>query len=427
MPACIHVVGLGVEVPPTLSDSAQTSLGSAHTVIGSARQLAAVKTVHGEHTRLVELPKLSQLKELLDDLTEQPGHCVVLASGDPLFFGIGTWLGKQFSAAQLRFYPGVSSLQAACHRLGLAMQTVQTVSLHGRPLHTLRRHLGRNRTLLLLTDKDSQPQHIAQECCDAGFGQSSITVCENLGYDDERIKRFSVTELLKSHLNFSPLHVSVLEIEGEGGLLPEFPGIPDHFFSTGAEPGKGMISKREVRLGILSLLQPAAGEVIWDVGAGCGGVAVELSRWTPQAQIHAIEHHPERLKHLQINRERFGVTANLTIHDATAPDCLDALPVVDKIFVGGSDGRLQELLRLCWQQLPVGGRLVVSGVIEKTKADLLSFAEALAAEYEASTPDNSIDIEMIEVGVKRSQFLGGTRETIERLPVEIYKFEKLKA
>ena len=414
MSALIHVIGLGVSESAVLAPEARSALAAAQCIVGSARQLETVGHLNLDSRSFVELPKLDKLEALIETSLIK-GSVAVLASGDPLYFGIGKWFGKHFAAHQLCFYPAVSSIQAACHRLGYSLQDVTVLSLHGRPLSNIRRHLKRGQTLVILTDQHSVPNALAEECRKARFTDSRITVCERLGYGDEAVRSFAVGELLHgANTAFDPLHVSVIEVDGPGGVLPEFPGIPDAAYETGAVPGQGMISKREVRLTILSLLQPARGDVIWDVGAGCGGVAVELAHWNEHLSVHAIEHHPQRLQYLEHNRERFGVRCNLHTVAATAPDCFEQLPAANKVFIGGSGGRLPQLFAKSWAQLPAGGVLVVSAVIEKTRRQLYTLAEELSQG----------DIEIVEVAVKRDTMNGLRRETLARLPVQVFKFTK---
>ena len=132
----------------------------------------------------------------------------MLGSGDPLYYGIGTWISKQFNDATIHFYPAVSSITQACHCLGFAQQDVNVLSLHGRPLAKLKVALKAQQTLLLLTDKNSQPQHIAAVCVQTGFADAEIIVCERLGYQEQKISRFTVSELLDSSQQFDALHVS---------------------------------------------------------------------------------------------------------------------------------------------------------------------------------------------------------------------------
>jgi len=210
---------------------------------------------------------------------------------------------------------------------------------------------------------------------------------------------------------FSPLNVVILETRGRGGVLPEFPGIPDERFSTGAEPGKGLLSKREVRLTILSLLAPRAGEIGWDMGAGCGGVAVEWARWNPHGEVYAVECHPERLEHLGVNRERFGVVANLHIVAGRAPAALAELPDPHAVFIGGSSGNLRELLDIVWARLRPGGRLVASAVTEDSRVELHAFAGDRAAEW-------------TELSIARGESLAGQRIMRPYLPVLLMKLDK---
>lgn len=413
----IHIMGLGVAEKAHLSLEAEKALKASKLVIGSERQLQTIKAFFPEHgladISFTVLPKLSELKALIEAAGEQA--VTVLASGDPLFYGIGKWFGKHFVAENLSYYPGVSSVQAACHQLGWSLQDVEVLSLHGRPLDKIRTQLKAHTKLAILTDKFSQPEELAEECWLAGFEQSRIWVCENLGYAQQRVQEFDVQTLLEETFDFDLLHVTLIDVQGVGGFLPNFPGIPDHHFITGEVPGKGMISKREVRLQILSMLQASNTDVVWDIGAGCGGVAVELAYWNQQLNVHAIECHAQRLQYLQQNRSRFGVVSNLHIVEGRAPECLEALPLPNKVFIGGSDGELNSLLQQLWPLLPVNGVIVASAVIAGSKNILNSFALTLPA----------AQVECVELAVKRGSIEEGSLAFQGKLPVEIYKFTKV--
>ncbi|MBX2858302.1 MAG: precorrin-6y C5,15-methyltransferase (decarboxylating) subunit CbiE [Cellvibrionaceae bacterium] len=410
----IHVIGLGVAETAELSLPAKRALQHAELVIGAQRQLAIVDSLLAPGQRCIVLPKLAQLKALLQHHANQ--SIAVLASGDPLYYGIGAWLAKQFQAQRLQFYPAVSSLQVACHRLGLALQNVTVVSLHGRPLLSIRRYLKRRARLLVLTDQHSQPQHLAGECCAANFAESTLTVCEKLGYASEKISRFGAAALLRGTHNFDALHVTYIDVLGEGGIQPECPGIPDEHFATGEEPGKGMISKREVRLAILSFMQVAKNDVVWDIGAGCGGVAVELALWQPQATIYAIEYHKQRLNYLQQNREHFGVVENLQLIEGRAPQALSELPAANKVFIGGSDGELPVLLNWVWQMLPLHGVMVVSSVVHRSRQQLHQFASTLQPNQ----------LECLSLSVQRGLLSHAEICYTAKRPVDIFKFTKFK-
>jgi precorrin-6Y C5,15-methyltransferase (decarboxylating) len=224
--------------------------------------------------------------------------------------------------------------------------------------------------------------------------------------------------LSQSEQRFQPLHISIIEVRGDSLYLPAFPGIADHHFITGETPGKGMISKREVRLSILSYMQASAGDVIWDIGAGCGGVSVELAYWAPASHVYALEYHPQRIQYLHHNQQRFGVVDNLQVVVGKAPAALADLPAPNKVFIGGSDGELPHLLQQVWQLLPSQGVLVVSGVIDKTKQYCHAFAQSLMPHQ----------VESVELSVKRGQLRDDVSparlEYQAKLPVEIFKFTK---
>jgi precorrin-6Y C5,15-methyltransferase (decarboxylating) len=417
MAARIHVVGLGVEAGGRLNAQAESALRGAEVIIGAERQLEWLRSlnVHTEHwPPLATLPKLTELEALLDNYQ---GEVALLASGDPLYFGIGRWLTRRYPVAQLQFHSALSSIQAACSRLGLALQDCTVLSLHGRPLASLKRHLHNGRTLIVLTDRHSSPQALAEVCVDAGLDGSTLWVCEQLGYPDERIRRLEVARISEqADETFADLQVSVLQLRGAGGLIPSFPGLADTALVTDGEPGQGMISKREVRLQILSLLQTGENQVVWDVGAGCGGVSTELALWHPAAKVIAIEQHQARLECLEANRQRFG-NLNLEIVAGRAPDALENLPDPDRVFIGGSDGELESLLDLCWQRLAVDGVLVASAVTDTTREQLQRFARGF----------DDIQVEAVRLGVARGERQNGQWQFREKRPVTLFRFHKARA
>ena len=224
--------------------------------------------------------------------------------------------------------------------------------------------------------------------------------------------------MIKEHDHqFESLHVSIIQVAGHGGVLPEFPGIPNENFITDAETGQGLITKREVRLAILSLLQTASHDIVWDIGAGCGGVSVELAYWNMSAKVYAIEHHKQRLQCLHENRMRFGVVNNLFVLEGHAPECLVDLPKPNKVFIGGSDGYLEKILQLSWLQLPDNGVLVASAVTENSKNKLLNFIESLAG--------RSLSLETMQIAVSKGKTLAEQLIYQPSLPVTLFKLTKL--
>ncbi|MCP5163382.1 MAG: precorrin-6y C5,15-methyltransferase (decarboxylating) subunit CbiE [Hahellaceae bacterium] len=419
----IHVIGLGVAAQAFLDEEALAALQAATRVVGSERQIATVRWWLGAKQTVEILPALPQLKEKLASwLADGTENIAILASGDPLFYGIGKWVKENAPSGSLRFYPAVSSVQVACHRLGVSLQDVTVLSLHGRPLAKLLTQLRRGQALMLLTDAQSRPQQIAALCVDAGFADSELVVCEALGYPHEKVTRYHVSQLTTpeaDRLKFDPLQVTYLEVRGSGTYLPAFPGIPDTNFVTDREGGKGMLTKREIRLAILSWLQPGGDDCIWDIGAGCGSVAVELSYWCPDVKVYAIEHHPERVRCLTANQARFGVVSNLHIVEGRAPDVCESLPTPDKVFIGGSGGELTSLLELAWARLPYQGVLLVSAVTEATRQGLYRF-------YQQREQVQDVTMETLEVAIRRGETLAGELLYRPGLPVTLYRFEKCR-
>lgn len=422
----IHVVGLGVQANVKLDEYAETALLQADCILGSERQLATIDNYLQIHKNRQKadffqlLPPLSDLKakfQILQELGQT--NIVILASGDPLYFGIGTWLNRNFTAHQIHFYPAVSSIQVACHKLGITLQEAHVLSVHGRPVESIRRHLKPNRNLILLTDSKSTPQVLAQECVDAGLTESVLHVCESLGYENERIRSFSANRLVElSDIAFDALNVVVIKTSNQESFYPNFPGIADEKFVTDKGDGQGMLTKRDVRLSILSLLQIADNDIIWDVGAGCGGVAIEMCYWHSQANVFAVEHHPQRQTCLAANRERFGVMGNLSIIAAKAPEALSGLPNPNKVFIGGSDGNLDKILDYSWSRLPVGGVIVASAVTESSKQFLQQFLQHRIKQQDTS-------YESMQLNHMKLEELAGQPVYRPNLPVTLFCFHKL--
>lgn len=404
----MHVIGLGIDNPPALSKAAWIALERAEVIIGAVNALADRGSLTA---KIYSYPK--PMQELWPLLRRHAGqHVVLLASGDPLFYGIGALLLRYVAPEQIQFHPHISSMQGAFAHIKRPWQEARFISLHGRPLQSLQAALKTNRLYGLLTDSVNNPTAIARLVDQVGLGDSSLWIAENLGLPEEHVRCFQAAELVAKPVEFAPLNVTILETRGPGGVLPEFPGIPDERFVTDGETGRGMISKREVRLMVLSLLSPRANEIGWDVGAGCGGVAVEWARWNPHGVLYAVECHEQRLACLAANREQFGVVNNLHIIAGHAPEALVTLPPPNAVFVGGSKGRLLDMLQIVWQRLLPGGRLVASAVTEDSRMDLYRFADKQSPAY------------WTELSIAREDRLGGQRLLRPYLPVLLMQLIK---
>jgi precorrin-6Y C5,15-methyltransferase (decarboxylating) len=466
----IYIIGLGVGAYADLSAAAQSALQQCSVIIGSKRQQQLLQcnalnqdgikntiATHLENCVQLNYPRpFSQLSAVLAQYSQK--NIALLASGDPLFYGIGAWISQHLDADHYCFYPNLSSIQIAFARIKQSWQQANVVSLHGRALITWRPHLRNRRWYALLTDKNSQPQHIAQELILQGFTQSKIWVCAALGTEQESIQCFGCEMLNQSTAVFHPLHVTLVYSETAASTsaqtrpyLPEFPGIEDQHFETGRPAGKGMITKKPIRLAALNMLQTQADEIAWDIGAGCGGMAVEWAYWHSHSTIYAIECHAERLQYLHKNSHKFGVIKNLKVIAGTAPQALAALPQPNKIFIGGSNGAMLALLKYGWQHLAVNGCMVVSCVTEECKFELMQFLQKfkqtqtstqeniliesnayivsdaiLEAVSEEITSDSAfqMEIEQMSLSVSKAEPLAGKQLMRPQLPVQLTKISK---
>jgi len=355
---------------------------------------------------------------------QQSKKVVMLASGDALFFGLGSWLIEQIGEQNCRFFSNVSSVQAAFALLNKPWEEAQIISLHGRPLQKLRSCLRRNTLYGILTDSKNTPTVVANEILALGYDQAKIWVVEAINNPAHKISLFTPKELVDHSQPFHALNLLVVESGTGKTIIPEFPGFPDAFFSQESlEPESenfnesGMFTKREVRLTILSLLQPVAGQVGWDVGAGFGSVSIEWARWQSSATIHAVENNLQRMDILKKNIYKFGVSDQVLLYKGQAPIILQKLPTPDAVYIGGSQGGIVQLLDYCWRRLSDHGRLVISAVTELTKANLITHVETKYAKHIQS-------IEWTEVAVSKGRSLGGQLVLQPKLPVLILSIQK---
>jgi len=346
----IHVVGVGLEGRASLPESLQKRIDRADLLVGSARHLSYFPTWTGDRLLIQDFTTtLQQLREYLSVPREMPPVTVVLASGDPLFFGLGRLLLAEFAPESLIFHPHVSSVQLAFSRLKLPWQEAEFISIHGRSIEALVPALQQGTQLLaVLTDGTNTPAAIAKLLRSLQLPlRYRLSVCENLGGENERVT--STTDLAKlEHEVFDPLNLVVLQrIQPEIGLelttLPLFGIADDAFLSFPDRPG--LMTKCEVRVQILAALALQPQQVVWDIGAGTGSVAIEIGRLCPSSNVYAIEKTAVGHQLVQQNCDRFQVE-NVTAVQGEAPIALQNLPVPQRVFIGGSSGKLPEILSL---------------------------------------------------------------------------------
>lgn len=361
----LDVVGIGEDGLAGLSESARQLVLAAEVLVGGQRHLELVP-----ETGALRIPWRSPLAVTLDEIAARAGRrIVVLASGDPLWFGVGRTLCARFGPTAVRIHPHVSAFQLACARLGWPLEEVTTVSLHGRPLAALARLLQPGRRLLLLTADAAGAREIGHFLTSRGFAASPTFVLGHMGGPRESLWHGTAGDLALA-TGLPELNVVAVELKpsGDASVLPLAPGLPDDAFHH-----DGNITKAEVRAIALAALAPLPGAILWDVGAGSGSIAIEFLRLEPQARAFAIERRPDRAAALRANALALGVPS-LEIIEATAPAALLSLPDPDRIFLGGGVAAKGLIDYLC-ERLRPAGRLVAHAVSLEGERTLLAFFE----------------------------------------------------
>ena len=359
----LTVVGIGEDGFAGLGKNARRALLGASRVIGSQRQLdllpACIRAERQTWPRPFALAPV---------LAEGNTPTCVLASGDPMLFGVGASLARVVAREDMQVLPAPSSFSLAAARMGWPLQDVVTLSVVARPVAALNAHLHSGVRLLVLSNDASSPAIIARLLREQGFGPSRLTVLEHLGGPAERR-----VEASASDWNDPP--VAALNLIANDGLadasarpLSRIGGLPDSAFEH-----DGQLTKRDVRAVTLARLAPLPGQLLWDVGAGSGSIGIEWMRTWPSCRTLAIEADEGRQQLIERNRDALGVPG-LQLIRGKAPQALAGLERPDAIFIGGGVTR-EGVLDTCWQQLKPGGRLVANAVTLQSEMLLMSWRE----------------------------------------------------
>ena len=348
----VTVVGIGADGWDGLTPRAIRAISASKVILGSVRQLALVDDSVAAERVPWPTPLLPALPDLLEHYAAQ-GLCV-LASGDPMFHGIGVTLARLLGADELMVIPQPSSTSLACARLGWPVATTPTVSVVTRPVETVLAHVSDGACLLVLSRHAGTPAQIAAVLAAHGWGKSRLTVLEQLGGPRERV--YSGTAAGWTYPAGDALNVVALECVADAGAqrLSRVPGLPDSVYAS-----DGQLTKQEARALTLSALAPTPGELLWDVGAGSGSIGIEWLRVHSTCRAVAFEHHTARAERIAGNAAALGVP-QLEVR-GEAPAAFVDVPTPDAVFVGGGL-TAAGLLDACWEGLRPGGRLVVNSV-----------------------------------------------------------------
>ncbi len=363
MSARITVVGIGEDGLDGLTPKARGLIDEAEVLVGGERHLSKVPV--GGEQRIDWDGDFDAAFDKIEKMKDR--RVVVLASGDPLHYGVGVNIVRRFGADQVNVIPAPGAFSLAAADLGWPLAEVKCLTVHGRALEAVTLYLTPGRRLLVLSWDGETPEKLAGLLTARGFGPSRITVLGNLGGDDET--RTEGTAEKWTGETVPDLNTIAVEcVAGDGAdVLSRVPGLPDDAFEH-----DGLITKREVRAATLARLMPLPGQTLWDVGAGSGAVAIEWLRAEPSAKAFAVERDPKRAAVIARNAANLGVP-ELKIVEGEAPGILSGIETVpDAVFVGGGVS-VPGLLEACWDALSPGGRLVANGVTLEAEQRLLFF------------------------------------------------------
>jgi len=354
----LTLVGIGED--GALAPGGREALERAEIVYGGERHLTLAGTLSAE-TRCWPSP----FSSVYTELAELKGRSVsILCTGDPMWFGMGATLTKRFDVGELAVLPALSAFQLAASRMGWPVQDCECLSVHGRPVDLLRSALYPGARMLVLTSGAEAPVEIADLLVNEGYGRTRMTVLEHLGGDQERHVSGTAEDW---SADAAALHTLALEVTADRGTRfhARVPGLADDAFRH-----DGKMTKQEVRAATLAELKPHPGAMLWDIGAGCGSVAIEWLRAANRTRAIGLEPHTERRQMALENAVALGVP-HLEVIDSSAPAGLEGLPPPDAVFIGGgltAPGVIEAVLNA----LPPGGRLVANAVTLESEAVLLA-------------------------------------------------------
>ena len=398
-PDLVTVVGIGAGGWSDVGRTGRSTVDDAEVILGSARQLDLLPASVAGLRVPWPSPLLPALPGLLD--AHRGRRVCVLASGDPMFHGIGATLVRLLGADRVRVEPHLSSASLAAARLGWALDGLDVLSLVTGPVDAVRRCLNPGRRFLALSRDGSTPALVAGVLVGAGYGSARVTVLSQLGGPGEQVVSGTAAEW--SLPAGDPLNVIAVEC-GDGPATAIVPGLPDSAYA-----GDGQLTKREVRAVTMAALAPVPGALLWDVGAGSGSIGIEWMRSHPSCRAVAVESSPERCVTIRSNAALLG-TPYLQVIEGRAPAALAGLPAPDAVFIGG--GLTTEgVLDACQAALRPGGRLVANAVTVESEAVIAAGHAKLGGELTRLT-------------VSRGSPLGGFTGWRTMMPVTIWSVTK---
>jgi precorrin-6B C5,15-methyltransferase / cobalt-precorrin-6B C5,C15-methyltransferase len=360
----LTIVGMGEDGWEGLSNRARLAIKSTDVIVGAKRLLAHLPKTKAE---IHEWPQpFSAVVEQIKLLTGR--NTVILATGDPMNFGVARKLLEFIPFEEMNIIPQVSAFSLAAARMGWSLPDCDCITIHGRPAANVETFIQPGARLIILTEDGTSVEEVCRRLIARGYGESRVAMLEAMGGDAERITTFIAKD--NPNLDWSPLNVLAVHcVAGEQAkIYSRVAGLPDEAFIH-----DGQLTKREVRSATLAALAPAPDQILWDIGAGCGSVSIEWMRSTRGCEAFAIEHNEDRLKMIATNADQLG-TPRLKVIAGKAPEALDGLLAPDAVFIGGGVGN-EGVFDTAWQRLNSGGRMVCNVVTIEGEMHLYDLQE----------------------------------------------------
>ena len=360
----LTVVGMGEDGWEALSNRARLAIKSTDVIVGAQRLLALLPKTKAE---IHEWPQpFSAVVEQIKPLAGR--NTVILATGDPMNFGVVRKLLEFIPFEQITIIPQVSAFSLAAARMGWSLPDCDCFTIHGRPAANVETFIQPNARLLILTEDETSVAEVCRRLIARSFSESNITVLENMAGVNERTTSFIANA--NPNLDWSPLNVLAVQCVAstEAKIYSRVSGLPDDAFMH-----DGQLTKREVRAATLAALAPAPDQLLWDIGAGCGSVSIEWMRSTRGCEAIAFEHNEDRLKMIATNADQLG-TPRLKIIAGKAPKALSGLRAPDAVFIGGGVGN-EGVFETAWGKLKSGGRMVANVVTIEGEMHLYDLQE----------------------------------------------------
>ncbi|SLN29497.1 precorrin-6y C5,15-methyltransferase (decarboxylating) subunit CbiE [Pseudooctadecabacter jejudonensis] len=355
----LHIVGIGEDGMDGLTPATRTIVEAAEVIVGGDRHHTLSSNPNAE--RIAWPSPFDAMINTLESLKDR--RVVVLVTGDPLWFSVGARIGRAIPADQIVYHPQLSAFQLASARMGWSLADCETLTVHGRPVEQMIAFIQPDQRLIVLTTGAETPGQIATFLTDRGFGGSSMTVLAAMG--GAREERFDGTAADWSHdvPAFNTLCIECVAAP-DAALLPRVPGLADDLFQS-----DGTMTKREVRAATVAKLMPMRGALLWDIGTGCGSVAIEWMRAARYARAIGIEPRTDRRAMAAENALALGAP-KLELIDGKVPQALENLEPPDAVFIGG--GLSPETFEAVWAAVRPLGRVVANAVTLESEAQLIA-------------------------------------------------------